>query len=87
MDFLTSAAYFVHRVGGNLLTVRRFNPLLQTTLRVLHNDGLADRVGSAARAYVTEHQSWGAVAGVYERVYREVLEQQPAVAETAESGG
>lgn len=41
--------------------------------RLLQSAELADRVGSAGRAYVRTHHTWASVAAAYERVYSEVI--------------
>jgi polysaccharide biosynthesis protein PslH len=44
-------------------------------VRVLDDDGLARRLRKSARAYVRTAHSWGAAAGAYETIYRELCRE------------
>lgn len=61
--------------GRELLVARDAEALASAALRVLNDDGLTGRLGSAARAYVAEHHSWREVARRYERLYQAVLDE------------
>jgi polysaccharide biosynthesis protein PslH len=57
--------------GRELLVGDTPQSLAALLLQVLEDDGLAARLGHAARAYIRDHHSWAAVAQAYERVYAE----------------
>jgi glycosyltransferase involved in cell wall biosynthesis len=58
--------------GREILVADTAEDLAAEIVRVLDDDGLAERLGRAARAYVVAHHSWEAVARAYERVYEEI---------------
>jgi glycosyltransferase involved in cell wall biosynthesis len=59
--------------GRDLLLADGEEEIADAVVAVLDDDGLARRLGEAARAYAVSSHSWSAVAQAYEEVYRSVL--------------
>jgi glycosyltransferase involved in cell wall biosynthesis len=59
--------------GAELLVGQRPAELADAIVRILDDDGLARALGEKARAYVSAHHGWSAVADEYVRVYTEVV--------------
>jgi glycosyltransferase involved in cell wall biosynthesis len=61
--------------GEHVLVAETDAEFARHVVRVLDDDGLAHRLGRAAREYVLAEHDWQAVAAAYERIYGEVLTQ------------
>jgi len=62
--------------GRELLVADTAASLAAQLVQVLADDGLAARLGQAARAYVRAHHSWMATAGRYERLFEQVRDSR-----------
>jgi glycosyltransferase involved in cell wall biosynthesis len=61
------------RPGRDLLVADDPASFAAEVLRVLEDDGLAERLGEAGRRFVEQHHSWGAAADQLVRVYEEAI--------------
>lgn len=65
-----------HELTGLLVPVEDPHRLAAALLRVLQDDVLADRLGSAGESAIQERGSWRVVAGRLEEVYMEALKRR-----------
>ena len=62
--------------GRDLLVADGAEPFARAVARVLADEGLATRLGSAGREYVQAHHSWESVGRAFERVYRQAIDDR-----------
>jgi glycosyltransferase involved in cell wall biosynthesis len=66
------------RAGRDLLVADAPTDFAAEVLRLLEDDGLAERVGTAGRRFVEERHSWGAAADEVERAYAQAIARHRA---------
>jgi glycosyltransferase involved in cell wall biosynthesis len=66
------------RAGRDLLVADAPTDFAAEVLRLLGDDGLAERVGAAGRRFVEARHSWGAATDEVERAYAQAIARHQA---------